>query len=195
MSNDSKIDMQRMKILSILPPNVELAAKANAKLFTSNVEGKVWLYSDLEGIMCFLLDYQNKCTKLALFDVYSFEKLFEYELYKDFSKYFTILSSDFRCFEADAGFVGIQFDTDSEASIFDVAVKKFTGNLLDNIFQANLVTRKADEAAVKDKVKTYCKMIKQNWSSGSEEKYNEDYIEDGLEIVKARNFEVLFSFF
>ena len=79
MSNDSKIDMQRMKILSILPPNVELAAKANAKLFTSNVEGKVWLYSDLEGIMCFLLDYQNKCTKLALFDVYSFEKLFEYE--------------------------------------------------------------------------------------------------------------------
>ena len=56
----------------------------------------------------------------------------------------------------------------------DVAVKKFTGNLLDNIFQANLVTRKADEAAVKDKVKTYCKMIKQNWSSGSEEKYNED---------------------
>lgn len=87
MSNDSKIDMQRMKILSILPPNVELAAKANAKLFTSNVEGKVWLYSDLEGIMCFLLDYQNKCTKLALFDVYSFEKLFEYELYKDFSPF------------------------------------------------------------------------------------------------------------
>lgn len=156
-----------MKILSILPPNVELAAKANAKLFTSNVEGKLWLYSDLEGILCFLLDYQNKCTKLALFDVYSFEKLFEYELYKDFSKFFTNLSSDFRCFEADAGFVGIQFDTDSEASIFDVAVKKFTGNLLDNIFQANVVTRKADEAAVKDKVKTYCKMIKQNWSSGS----------------------------
>ena len=50
MSNDSKIDMQRMKILSILPPNVELAAKANAKLFTSNVEGKVWLYSDGQSL-------------------------------------------------------------------------------------------------------------------------------------------------
>lgn len=193
MSNDHevKIDMQRIKILSILPPNVELAAKTNGKLFTSDREGKTWLYTDLEGILCFLLDYQNKTTYLALFDVYSFEKLFQYELYRDFSKYFLTIAPDFRCFETESGFIGIQFDSDGEANLFDVAVKKFSGRLLDNIFQANVVTRKADENATKDKVKSFCKALKQNWSSGAEKKYDENYIEEGLEIVKARNFEVL----
>ena len=112
MSNDHEVDMQRIKILSILPPNVELAAKTNGKLFTSDCEGKIWLYTDLEGILCFLLDYQNKTTYLALFDVYSFEKLFQYELYRDFSKYFLTIAPDFRCFETESGFIGIQFDTD-----------------------------------------------------------------------------------
>ena len=191
MSNDHEVDMQRIKILSILPPNVELAAKTNGKLFTSDCEGKIWLYTDLEGILCFLLDYQNKTTYLALFDVYSFEKLFQYELYRDFSKYFLTIAPDFRCFETESGFIGIQFDTDGEANLFDVAVKKFSGRLLDNIFQANVVTRKADENTTKDKVKSFCKALKQNWSSGSEKKYDETYIEEGLEIVKARNFEVL----
>lgn len=191
MSQGSCTEMQRKKILSILPANVELGAIASGKLYTSNTEGRIWLYTDLEGILCFLLDHQNKTTYLSLYDNYSFEKLFQYELYKDFTKYFVNLAPDFRCFEVEKGFVGIQFDLEAEANLFDVVVKKFSGKLLENIFTANVTTRKADDASINKKVTSFCTILKQNWSLGSEGKYDENYIEQGLEIVKARNFEVL----
>lgn len=191
MSQSSCTEMQKKKIISILPANVELGAIASGKLYTSNAEGKIWLFTDLEGILCFLLDHQNKTTYLSLYDNYSFEKLFQYELYKDFTKFFVNLAPDFRCFEVERGFIGIQFDLETEANLFDVVVKKFSGKLLENIFTANVTTRKADDASLTKKVASFCTILKQNWSLGSEGKYDENYIEQGLEIVKARNFEVL----
>ena len=44
------------KILSILPPEQELNLfTSNVKLFSSKQDGKDWLYSDLEGLLCFIL--------------------------------------------------------------------------------------------------------------------------------------------
>ena len=80
------------KILATLEPGLDLTLiSSNVKLYTSNKEGKNWLYSDLEGLLCFILDYNLKTKYLVLYNSFSFEKIFQYELYKDFQKYFKSL--------------------------------------------------------------------------------------------------------
>ena len=69
--NESYSEMQRRRIDSVLPQNIELIAIASGKLFSSNKDGKIWLFSDLEGLICFLADYTIKTTYLVIYDSYS----------------------------------------------------------------------------------------------------------------------------
>lgn len=189
MSNDieqSYTDIKKKRILSILPPNLELNSIATCKLYTSGIQGKKWLFSDLDGLLCFLLDYQNKTRCLALFDSFSFEKLFQYELYNDFGKAFIKLADDFRAFEVDNGFIGLQFDYASEANQFDIVIKKCEGNFLRSLFESKPFTKKIDPTV---KMKSYAKTLKELFCSGDD--YDENYAEDGTEIIKARSFEML----
>ena len=76
---DSENSIIQKKILSILPPGNELNLfSSNVKLYSSKQDGKDWLYSDLEGLLCFILDYNVKTRYLVLYNSFSFEKLFQY---------------------------------------------------------------------------------------------------------------------
>ena len=78
-------ELSKKKVLSILPPNQELQGDIyNVKLFSCDRDGRNWLYSDVEGYLCFIVDYQLKTKYLIIFDMTSFEKLFQYELYNNF---------------------------------------------------------------------------------------------------------------
>ena len=191
LGNNSYSEMQRRKIDSVLPQHIELIAMASGKLFSSNKDGKIWLFSDLEGFICFLADYTIKTTYLVLYDSYSFEKLFQFELYKDFNKYFQKLAPDFRCFEVESGFLGLQFDLPKEADVFDVVTRKFSGKLLDDMFNTKLLSKKQGDDSSKEKAQKFCEMLKNNWLKHSGKKYDASYAEQGLEIVKARNFAIL----
>ncbi len=46
-------------------------------------------------------------------------------MYKNFEKYFQDLAPDFRSFEIESGFIGIQFRKEEDAANFERAKKKY----------------------------------------------------------------------
>ena len=62
--NEEKIKnelIKKNKLLTCLSSNQKIEEIIfNVKLYTSDFEGKNWLYSDLEGTLIFVLDYKKK---------------------------------------------------------------------------------------------------------------------------------------
>ena len=182
-----RTDIEKKKILAILPTNQELQGDIyNVKLYSSDREGVDWLYSGLEGNLAFVVDFQIKTKYLMLFDPTNYEKVFQYELYNGFEKFFEELAPEFRSFEIDTGFIGLQFDNANDAQNF--------GRTLDKILQMkNIYTKtktKENSKLQNEKFQAYCKKLKEIFCEG-DSKYDENYAEDGTQILKHRNFKVL----
>ena len=84
-------------------------------------------------------------------------------MYKDFNKYFQKLAPDFRCFEVESGFLGLQFELPKEADVFDVVTRKFSGKLLDDMFNTKLSPKKQGDDSSKEKAQKFCQMLKNKW--------------------------------
>ena len=179
-----KINMEKIKMLAILPPSQELQGELfQAKLYSSDRDGLDWLDSDLEGHLVLIIDTSVKTKYLCLYDRITYQKLFQYELYKDFDQTLKILASTFICFEIESGFIGFQFEKPEDTKNFE--------NLVRTIMpMKNLKMSKEDHKLQKDKLKGFTKVLKETLSEG-ENKYDENYAEDGTQISKHRNFKVL----
>ena len=182
-----KINIEKEKILAILPDNQELQGDIfNVKLYSSDKEGEDWLFSGLEGNLCLIVDYQIKTKYLIMYHPINYEKIFQYELYISFEKYFEELAPDFRSFEIESGFIGLQFDNQDNAKKFDQTLMKM--QQMKNIF--NKVLTKDNAKKQNELYQTYCKKLKEKFSD-DESIYDENYAEDGTQILKHRNFKVL----
>ena len=116
----------------------------------------------------------------------SFEKLFQYELYNNFLKFYEELAPEFRSFEIDSGFMGFQFETKEDAVNFDSIIQRLSG-LTNDLFAK---PRTKEDMKLKEKIAdNYCKRLKEKFSS--EDKYDENYAEDGTTILTHNNFKVL----
>ena len=84
-------------------PNLELQWDIfyNAKLFSCDRDGKNWFYCDAKGNLGFIVDYSLKTKYLVIYDSTSIEKIFQYELYNNFLKFYEELAQEFRLFEID----------------------------------------------------------------------------------------------
>ena len=180
-------ELSKKKVLSILPPNQELQGDIyNVKLFSCDRDGRNWLYSDVEGYLCFIVDYQLKTKYLIIFDMTSFEKLFQYELYNNFLKFYEELAPEFRSFEIDSGFLGFQFESKEDAVNFDSIIQRLSG-LTNDLFAK---PRTKEDMKLKEKLAdNYCKRLKEKFSS--DDKYDENYAEDGTTILTHNNFKIL----
>ena len=178
-------DLTKKKILSIIPPNLELYGEIyNVKLYSCDKDGRNWLYSDVEGFCCLLINEQSKFIYLAIFDPFSYEKLFQYELYNNFQKYFENLAPDFRSFEIESGFMGIKFETEDDALGFETVIKRLTG-FKDELF--GKTGKKEDNTQLNnEKIKLYCDLLKEKFAKS--DKYDEKYSEDGTIIYKHNNY-------
>ena len=183
-----RINIEKEKILAILPDNQELQGDIfNAKLYSSDKEGEDWLFSGLEGNLCLIVDYQIKTKYLIMYHPINYEKIFQYELYISFEKYFEELAPDFRSFEIESGFIGLQFDNQDNAKKFDQTLMKLQQmkNIFNKVLIKDYTTKKHNEL-----YQTYCKKLKEKFSD-DESIYDENYAEDGTQILKHRNFKVL----
>ena len=185
---DIRKDLTKKKILSVLPPHLELQGDIyNVKLFSCDRDGKNWLYSDVEGELGLVIDYQLKTKYLMIYDSTSIEKIFQYELYNNFVKFYEELAPDFRSFEIDSGFMGFQFDSKEEATQFDLFIKRLSG-LTNDLFAK---PRTKEDLKSKEKLaELYCKKLKEQFVS-DDNKYDENYAEDGTTILKHNNFKIL----
>ena len=181
-------DLAKKKILSILTPNLEMYGDIfNVKLYSCDRDGKNWLYSDVEGFFCVIIDYQVKTFYITIFDSSTFQKLFQFELYNNFTKFFEELAPDFRSFEIDSGFMGVKFETEEDAVNFESMIKRLSGLKNDLFTKSN---KKEDNVKQnQERAKLFCSKLKEKFKS--EDKYDEKYAEDGTTIFKHNNFKIL----
>jgi len=184
---DMRRELTKKKILSVLNPNLELQGDIyNVKLFSCDRDGKNWLYSDVEGNLCFIIDYSLKTKYLVIYDTTSIEKIFQYELYNNFLKFYEELAPEFRSFEIDSGFMGFQFESKDDAIKFDLIIQRLSG-LTNDLFAK---PRVKEDLKTKEKLaEVYCKKLKEKF--GNDDKYDENYAEDGTTILKHNNFKIL----
>jgi hypothetical protein len=184
---DMRRELTKKKILSVLNPNLELQGDIyNVKLFSCDRDGKNWLYSDVEGNLCFIIDYSLKTKYLVIYDTTSIEKIFQYELYNNFLKSYEELAPEFRSFEIDSGFMGFQFESKDDAIKFDLIIQRLSG-LTNDLFAK---PRVKEDLKTKEKLaEVYCKKLKEKF--GNDDKYDENYAEDGTTILKHNNFKIL----
>ena len=163
----------------------------NVKLYTSDTEGQNWLYSDLEGTLVFVLDMKKKTRFLSLFDTYSFENLFSYELYSEFENFYMNLSPVFSCFEINGGFVGFEFENEIDCNKMLNSICKFTDDFTEEWFKLNNNIDNNFEIIESNQIKpeNFYKLLKENFPGNN--KFDEKYLDDGMQIIKARNLEIL----
>lgn len=95
-----------------------------AKLYTNDGTNHNWLYSNLAGAFCIVVDPDLHAVLLRLYDLNSYEVLFETELYYDFNDYLLELNSCFYCFPIEAGQIGISFAKAGEARNFAAKIRQ-----------------------------------------------------------------------
>ena len=183
-----KINMEKIKILAILENNQELQGDIyTVKIYSSDREGEDWLYSGLEGLLALIIDNSVKTKYICLYDPTSYQKCFQYEMYKNFEKYFEVLAPDFRSFEIESGFIGLQFENQDDAVNFERAMKRIS-TMKNELF--NKAQVKEDHKLQREIAQNYAKILKENFSEKGN-KYDETYAEDGTQICKHRNFKIL----
>ena len=183
-----EINIEKIKILSTLQNNQELQSDIyTAKIYSSDREGEDWLYSGLEGILTLIIDNNVKTKYICLYEPTTYQKMFQYEMYKNFEKYFQELAPDFRSFEIESGFIGIQFGKEEDALNFERVIKRICP-MKNELF--NKASVKDASKIHKEIAQNYVKKLKENFTD-SKSKYDEKYVEDGLQISKYRNFKVV----
>ena len=184
------LNIEKYKILAILPNNQDLQGDiSTVKIYSSDVDGIDWLYSGLEGFLGLVVDYSIKTKYICLYDPTNYQKVFQYELYKGFEKFFEKLAPDFRSFEIENGFIGLKFEKIEEAMNFEMTLKKISS--MKNLFSKAVI--KEDQKELKNKKElamTYAKKLRENLGE-KDNKYDENYVEDGTQICKHKNFKVL----
>ena len=160
MSKHNK-NIFRKRLLTIIDSSQDILATADVKLFTANNISNTWLYSDLKGHLCFVLDHTLEAAFLILYDMKNLSRLFSIELYKHFNEYYAILSEKFHCFEVNNGcFIGFKFDDIKEAKSFGT-IKKFDNNLLSILLQnSNFQKVHLDKLST---ICKYCSLIKKKF--------------------------------
>ena len=184
----SRINMDKIKILAILPSHQELQGELySAKIFSSDRDGERWLFSGLEGLLALIIDHNLKTKYICLYDPATYQKCFQYELYKNFEKYFYSLAPEFLGFEIDSGFIGLQFDKEKDAVSFERVIKRIT-SMGNEIFNRAFI--KENPKLQKEIASNYVKKLKELFSEGKS-RYDDNYAEDGIHLSKHRNFQVL----
>jgi len=193
-------ELIRKKILTILGYDKQLISMAQAKLFTSTKETEnsqeniicnndEWLYSDLEGYLCYVLDFNKKCRYFRLYENTTFQVLFHMDIYQNFSNFYTQVEPLFHCFEINNIFIGFQFSELNSANNFQLMIKKLNDQIVQMMLDSENMKVKESRKERKKKFYENCEILKKNF--GAENKYSRDYCEDCTEIKKPIFYELL----
>lgn len=191
MSAETCTELERKKVIAMLTAggNKDLIKLVSARIYTTTKDTDTWLYSDLEGLLCFVMDYDAKSRYFIMFDPDSYEVLYEMELYKNFNKYYHNVTEDVQCFEICNGFIGFKFFDNNEAKMFSLVVNRFDDNFVNILFESQTNKMKPSKKKINKKFLEYCNILKEKFATKNI--YDDNYIEDGLEICKSRYFELL----
>ena len=84
-----KISLVQKKIIkSLLYGNYDIMGIYFARIYTLGRDSKFWLYSGLEGALIYCIDVRPRVLRFLLFNLKTYEIVFDCELYKRFNQSF-----------------------------------------------------------------------------------------------------------
>jgi len=193
-------ELIRKKILTLLGSDKQLISMAQVRLYTSTNETEKsqenvsqnqdeWLYSNLEGNLCYVLDFSKKTRYLRLFENTNFQLLFHMEIYQNFSNFYTAVDPLFHCFEVNNIFIGLRFSELNSANNFQLMIKKLNDQIVQMMLDSGSMKVKESRKDKKKKFSENCEILKKNFCA--ESKYSKEYCEDCMEICKPIFYELL----
>ena len=75
--------VQKKIIISLLYGYYDILSIYFARIYTLGKENKFWLYSGLEGALVYCIDIKAKVLRFLLFNLKTYEIVFDCELYKN----------------------------------------------------------------------------------------------------------------
>ena len=114
--------IQKKIIKSLLYGNYDIINISFARIYTSGEDSNFWLYSRLEGALIYCIEVRAKVYKFLLFNLKTFEIVFDFELYKKFNKNFKKESDNFFYFDVDEGFIGLEIPDPNQAEILEAVI-------------------------------------------------------------------------
>ena len=128
MSEQHKITLVQKKIInSLLYGKYDVMNYTFARIHTCEVKAEYWLYTGLQGalVYCIKADSKPNTCRFLMFDLKTFEIVFDCELYKKFEKAYKKGSERFYYFEINNGFIGFEIPDMNEAQILYAQVMNF----------------------------------------------------------------------
>ncbi len=115
-------DFSEYPIAGIAPESTALAM-AFVRFNWRDDEGR-FSEANLGGILCFIVDRKVKSRFFRLYDINSFQLLFQCELYIGFSQHYTFVCNKFYCFPLTKAVLGVEFANLNDALSFKRLVEK-----------------------------------------------------------------------
>ena len=148
-----KVNIVQKKIInSLLYDKYKVLYTTFARIHTCEMNSEYWLYTGLEGalVYCLKADAKPYNFYFFLYDLKTFEKLFDCLLYKKFEKAYRKGGERFYYFEIQNGFIGFEIPDMNEAQILYAQIFNFKDEYLKQLLQEFKPLNK-DELAEKGK--------------------------------------------
>ena len=168
--------VQKKIIYSLLYGNYDIIGIYYARIYTSGKDSKFWLYSGLQGALVFCIEARVKILRFLLFDLKTFEIVFDCELYKKFSNSFEKGTENFLYFGVNDGYIGFEIpDPEEVQALLDIVQNS------DDLVKTRLKEYKPmKENELKEKGRQMIQLLKQRLgSSGNSSVKSEIIINQG----------------
>ena len=176
--------VQTKIIKSILYGNYDIINISYGRIYTCGKDSKFWLYSGLEGALVFCIEVRAKNLRFLLFDLKTFEIVFDCELYKKFSNALKKPKDTFFYFGVNEGFIGIEIPDRNEAALFEDEIL----NTSDENVKSRLKEYKPmKENEIKERGKQMIQLLKQNFKSSGKRTVKSEIIINQGELEKCIN--------
>jgi len=185
-SSNKKIN----KIKVLLGKDLEMIEFAYSSLFLATPMCESFKNLNLSGLLCFIIDHREKARYLILFNEFTYEILFRYELYYNFDDHYQVLSVNFHCFEVENGIIGVFFKNNTEANKFSLTLIKFDDNSSKKYFE-NYDSLSTSYIKTEKELQKKYKIIKDKLSNSINIKTNNNLNTSILEINNMNQLEIL----
>ena len=122
--------VQKKIIKSLLYGNYDIMSIYYARIYTLGKDSKFWLYSGLEGALVYCIDLRPRVLRFLLFNLKTYEIVFDCELYKKFSPSFLKATDTFFYFGVNDGYIGLEIPDQKEASDLYEEIASYSDDLI-----------------------------------------------------------------
>jgi len=181
----SKISLVQKKIIkSLLYGNYDLMGIYFARIYTLGKDSKFWLYSGLEGALIYCIDLRPRVLRFLLFNLKTYEIVFDCELYKKFNQSFQKGTDTFFYFDVNDGYIGFEIPDLEEAASLEEQISSYNDDLIKNRLKE---IKHMKENELKEKGRQMIKLLSKKYNNNSKKQIKSEIILNQNELENSIN--------